>query len=109
MWGRSGKKDKSSLPSPGKKAEEEKVVKAGLYSGDCVRPSPGTLPSSKAGFLVSFLVDARGGSRTGARRSGVRVVIPPQAAEQPVRLTLRQLRPDQASNACSMQRYLSQF
>jgi len=32
---------------------------------------------------------------TGSRRSGVRVVIPPQCAEQPVRLTIRQLRPDQ--------------
>ena len=49
----------------------------------------------KTDFLVSFLVDARGGSMTGSRRTGVRVVIPPQAAEQPVRLTIRQLRPDQ--------------
>ena len=31
----------------------------------------------------------------GSRRSGVRVVIPPQSAEQPLRLTVRQLRPDQ--------------
>ena len=31
----------------------------------------------------------------GSRRSGVRVVIPPQCAEQPLRLTIRQLRPDQ--------------
>ena len=49
----------------------------------------------KTDFLVSFLVDARGGSMTGSRRTGVRVVIPPQSAEQPVRLTIRQLRPDQ--------------
>ena len=49
----------------------------------------------KMDFLVSFLVDARGGSMTGSRRSGVRLVIPPQCAEQPVRLTIRQLRPDQ--------------
>ena len=49
----------------------------------------------KMDFLVSFLVDARGGSMTGSRRSGVRVVIPPQSAEQPVRVTIRQLRPDQ--------------
>ena len=74
-----------------------------------MRPSRTQDRPQKTDFLVSFLVDARGGSRTGARRSGVRVVIPPQAAEQPVRLTLRQLRPDQASNACSMQRYLSQL
>ena len=74
-----------------------------------MRPSRTQDRPQKTDFLVSFLVDARGGSRTGGRRSGVRVVIPPQAAEQPVRLTLRQLRPDQASSACSMQRYLSQL
>ena len=56
-------------------------------------PEPG-LPV-KQDFLVSFLVDARGGSMTGSRRSGVKLVIPPQAAGQPVRLTVRQLRPDQ--------------
>jgi len=32
---------------------------------------------------------------TGSRRSGIRIVIPPQSAEQPVRITCRQLRPDQ--------------
>lgn len=32
---------------------------------------------------------------TGSRRSGIRMVIPPQSAEQPVRITCRQLRPDQ--------------
>ena len=50
---------------------------------------------TKMDFLVSFLVDARGGSMTGSRRSGIRMVIPPQSAEQPVRITCRQLRPDQ--------------
>ena len=48
-----------------------------------------------AEFLISFLVDARGGSMMGSRRSGVRMVIPPQSAGQPVRITCRQLRPDQ--------------
>merc|ERR1719445_2413082 len=66
-----------------------------------MRPSSPCRPDNKqdkpikTDFLVSFLVDARGGSMTGSRRSGVRVVIPPQSAEQPVRLTIRQLRPDQ--------------
>ena len=50
---------------------------------------------SKMDFLISFLVDARGGSMTGSRKSGIRMVIPPQSAEQPVRITCRQLRPDQ--------------
>ena len=47
---------------------------------------------TKAEFLVSFLVDARGGAMTGSRSSGLRIVIPPRAAEQPVRVTCRQLR-----------------
>ena len=93
-----------------------------------MRPSSPDKPQ-KTDFLVSFLVDARGGSMTGARRSdglyiciyirsinlstllydilsiiyiprsGVRVVIPPQAAEQPVRLTIRQLRPEQVTTS----------
>ena len=47
---------------------------------------------TKAEFLVSFLVDARGGAMTGSRSTGLRIVIPPRAAEQPVRVTCRQLR-----------------
>ena len=35
-------------------------------------PSELRLRPQKTDFLVSFLVDARGGARTGARRSGVR-------------------------------------
>ena len=62
----------------------------------CLRMgSPSLDRPSKHDFLVSFMVDARGGSMTGSRRSGVRIVIPPQSAEQPVRITVRQLRPDQ--------------
>ena len=34
----------------------------------------------------------------GSRRSGVRVLIPSQSAEKPMRLTIRQLRPDQVVN-----------
>jgi len=49
---------------------------------------------AKMEFLVSFLVDARGGAMQGSRRSGIRIVIPPRCAEQPVRITCRQLRPE---------------
>ena len=37
------------------------------YPTPMIKPTQGTLPSSKAGFLVSFLVDARGGAMTGHR------------------------------------------
>lgn len=43
-------------------------------------------------FLVSFMVDARGGAMRGCRHSGVRVIIPPNSAPQPMRITCRYLR-----------------
>ncbi|XP_062913114.1 ankyrin-1-like isoform X10 [Mobula hypostoma] len=41
------------------------------------------------GFLVSFMVDARGGSMRGSRHNGMRVVIPPQTCNAPTRITCR--------------------
>ncbi|KAG8183122.1 hypothetical protein JTE90_024431 [Oedothorax gibbosus] len=43
-------------------------------------------------FLVSFMVDARGGAMRGCRHSGVRVIIPPRKASMPMRITCRFLR-----------------
>uniref|UniRef100_A0A183BHZ8 Death domain-containing protein n=1 Tax=Globodera pallida TaxID=36090 RepID=A0A183BHZ8_GLOPA len=40
-------------------------------------------------FLISFLVDARGGAMRGCRHSGVRVIIPPRKAAAPMRITCR--------------------
>ncbi|KAK9754540.1 ZU5 domain [Popillia japonica] len=45
------------------------------------------------GFLVSFLVDARGGAMRGCRHSGVRVIVPPRCAPSPTRITCRYVRP----------------
>lgn len=44
-------------------------------------------------FLVSFLVDARGGAMRGCRHSGVRVIVPPKSAAQPTRITCRYVKP----------------
>nr|CAH7736992.1 unnamed protein product [Callosobruchus chinensis] len=44
-------------------------------------------------FLVSFIVDARGGAMRGCRHSGVRVIVPPKCAGQPTRITCRYVRP----------------
>ncbi|XP_075216189.1 uncharacterized protein LOC142321739 isoform X3 [Lycorma delicatula] len=49
-------------------------------------------------FLVSFLVDARGGAMRGCRHSGVRVIVPPRKAASPMRVTCRYLRKDKLSN-----------
>ncbi|KAJ8966561.1 hypothetical protein NQ314_003456 [Rhamnusium bicolor] len=46
-----------------------------------------------AGFLVSFIVDARGGAMRGCRHSGVRVIVPPRCAGSPTRITCRYVRP----------------
>lgn len=43
-------------------------------------------------FLISFMVDARGGAMRGCRHSGVRIIIPPRKASQPMRITCRYLR-----------------
>ncbi|XP_063707061.1 ankyrin-3-like isoform X2 [Culicoides brevitarsis] len=51
-----------------------------------------------AGFLVSFLVDARGGAMRGCRHSGVRVIVPPKSAAQPTRITCRYVKPQRISN-----------
>ncbi|CAB4068137.1 ANK [Lepeophtheirus salmonis] len=48
-----------------------------------------TTKLAKIDFLVSFLVDARGGTMTGCRHSGLRVIIPPKTAPQPMRITCR--------------------
>ncbi|XP_052069482.1 ankyrin-2-like isoform X44 [Mytilus californianus] len=40
-------------------------------------------------FLISFMVDARGGALRGRRHSGVRIIIPPRKASMPTRVTCR--------------------
>ncbi|XP_073452388.1 ankyrin-3 isoform X17 [Aquarana catesbeiana] len=55
-------------------------VHSGYYS---------TLPVYDASFLVSFMVDARGGSMRGSRHNGMRIVIPPRKCTAPTRITCR--------------------
>jgi len=45
-------------------------------------------------FLVSFVVDARGGALRGCRHGGVRVLVPPAQASMPTRITCRLVRRD---------------
>uniref|UniRef100_A0A671RU72 Ankyrin-3-like n=1 Tax=Sinocyclocheilus anshuiensis TaxID=1608454 RepID=A0A671RU72_9TELE len=42
-----------------------------------------------ARFLVSFMVDARGGSMRGSRHNGMRIIIPPRKCTAPTRITCR--------------------
>ncbi|KAJ8008085.1 hypothetical protein DPEC_G00101100 [Dallia pectoralis] len=42
-----------------------------------------------SGFLVSFMVDARGGAMRGCRHNGLRIIIPPRKCGAPTRVTCR--------------------
>ncbi|XP_042629823.1 ankyrin-3-like isoform X23 [Cyprinus carpio] len=47
------------------------------------------LPQYDSRFLVSFMVDARGGSMRGSRHDGMRIIIPPRKCPAPTRITCR--------------------
>ncbi|KAM9769479.1 uncharacterized protein ank2a isoform 6-T6 [Menidia menidia] len=42
-----------------------------------------------SGFLVSFMVDARGGAMRGWRHNGLRIIVPPRKCSAPTRVTCR--------------------
>ncbi|XP_071975360.1 ankyrin-2 isoform X31 [Engystomops pustulosus] len=56
-----------------------------IHSG---RLSP-CLDRDHSSFLVSFMVDARGGSMRGCRHNGLRIIIPPRKCTAPTRVTCR--------------------
>ncbi|XP_044001755.1 ankyrin-2-like isoform X2 [Aphidius gifuensis] len=49
-------------------------------------------------FLVSFLVDARGGAMKGCRHSGIKILIPPRRATMPIRITCRLIKSNKLTN-----------
>jgi len=49
-------------------------------------------------FLVSFVVDARGGAMCGCRHTGVRFLIPPERACMPTRVTCKLIKKDRLSH-----------
>ncbi|XP_036072574.1 ankyrin-2b isoform X18 [Oryzias melastigma] len=55
-----------------------------VHSGRC-SPCHGDHSS----FLVSFMVDARGGAMRGCRHNGLRIIIPPRQCSAPTRITCR--------------------
>ncbi|XP_077585908.1 uncharacterized protein LOC144205416 isoform X7 [Stigmatopora nigra] len=70
------------------------------YNSECLRRyswTPDTVDHSHniasspihSGFLVSFMVDARGGSMRGSRHNGMRIIIPPRKCTAPTRITCR--------------------
>ncbi|XP_042590968.1 ankyrin-3-like isoform X7 [Cyprinus carpio] len=60
------------------------LVSSPVHSG--ISPSPLQYDNR---FLVSFMVDARGGSMRGSRHNGMRIIIPPRKCTAPTRITCR--------------------
>ncbi|XP_072915969.1 ankyrin-1-like isoform X9 [Hemitrygon akajei] len=67
----------------------ESTSSPAVETSPCITPHPNPVRSR---FLVSFMVDARGGSMRGSRHNGMRVIIPPQTCNAPTRITCRLVR-----------------
>ncbi|XP_069428788.1 ankyrin-1 isoform X8 [Ovis canadensis] len=84
------------------RAEEADQVSKEYDEDSLIPSSPATETSDNispvaspvhTGFLVSFMVDARGGSMRGSRHNGLRVVVPPRTCAAPTRITCRLVKP----------------
>ncbi|XP_030194209.1 ankyrin-2 isoform X2 [Gadus morhua] len=53
------------------------------------RSSPCRHLGENSSFLVSFMVDARGGAMRGCRHNGLRILVPPKKCSAPTRVTCR--------------------
>uniref|UniRef100_A0A8C4J7U9 Ankyrin 1 n=1 Tax=Dromaius novaehollandiae TaxID=8790 RepID=A0A8C4J7U9_DRONO len=80
------------LPQPSKEFDEDSLIPSSPATETSDNISPVASPVH-TGFLVSFMVDARGGSMRGSRHNGLRVVIPPRACAAPTRITCRLVKP----------------
>uniref|UniRef100_A0A7N6AUH7 ZU5 domain-containing protein n=1 Tax=Anabas testudineus TaxID=64144 RepID=A0A7N6AUH7_ANATE len=88
--------------------KEHEIDQVQKYDEDSLIPSsPATETSDNVspvaspihtGFLVSFMVDARGGSMRGSRHNGLRVIIPPRTCAAPTRITCRLVKPQKLTS-----------
>ncbi|KAF4802457.1 ankyrin-1 isoform X1 [Turdus rufiventris] len=81
-----------SPQEPSKEFDEDSLIPSSPATETSDNISPVASPVH-TGFLVSFMVDARGGSMRGSRHHGLRVVIPPRACAAPTRITCRLVKP----------------
>ncbi|XP_058279702.1 ankyrin-1 isoform X4 [Hirundo rustica] len=82
----------ASPQEPSKEFDEDSLIPSSPATETSDNISPVASPVH-TGFLVSFMVDARGGSMRGSRHHGLRVVIPPRACAAPTRITCRLVKP----------------
>uniref|UniRef100_A0A3P8W2Z6 Ankyrin 1 n=1 Tax=Cynoglossus semilaevis TaxID=244447 RepID=A0A3P8W2Z6_CYNSE len=88
--------------------KEHEIEQVEKYDEDSLIPSsPATETSDNVspvaspihtGFLVSFMVDARGGSMRGSRHNGLCVIIPPRTCAAPTRITCRLVKPQKLTS-----------
>ncbi|XP_051951923.1 ankyrin-1-like isoform X1 [Xyrauchen texanus] len=83
------------LPLP-KEFDEDSLIPSSPATETSDNVSPVASPIH-TGFLVSFMVDARGGSMRGSRHNGLRVIIPPRTCAAPTRITCRLVKPQKLS------------
>nr|XP_044987442.1 ankyrin-1 isoform X4 [Jaculus jaculus] len=88
------------------RSEDQELISKEYDEDSLIPSSPATETSDNispvaspvhTGFLVSFMVDARGGSMRGSRHNGLRVVIPPRTCAAPTRITCRLVKPQKLS------------
>uniref|UniRef100_A0A8C4RDS7 Ankyrin-1 n=1 Tax=Erpetoichthys calabaricus TaxID=27687 RepID=A0A8C4RDS7_ERPCA len=81
---------------PSKEYDEDSLIPSSPATETSDNVSPVASPIH-TGFLVSFMVDARGGSMRGSRHNGLRVIIPPRTCAAPTRITCRLIKPQKLS------------
>ncbi|XP_061842296.1 ankyrin-1a isoform X3 [Nerophis lumbriciformis] len=84
------------LPLP-KEYDDDSLIPSSPATETSDNVSPVASPIH-TGFLVSFMVDARGGSMRGSRHNGLRVIIPPRTCAAPTRITCRLVKPQKLTN-----------
>ncbi|XP_024909485.1 LOW QUALITY PROTEIN: ankyrin-1-like [Cynoglossus semilaevis] len=84
------------LPLP-KEYDEDSLIPSSPATETSDNVSPVASPIH-TGFLVSFMVDARGGSMRGSRHNGLCVIIPPRTCAAPTRITCRLVKPQKLTS-----------
>ncbi|XP_067262065.1 ankyrin-1a isoform X8 [Chanodichthys erythropterus] len=85
--------EQQQTPLPlAKEYDEDSLIPSSPATETSDNVSPVASPIH-TGFLVSFMVDARGGSMRGSRHNGLRVIIPPRTCAAPTRITCRLVKP----------------
>ncbi|KAL2079306.1 hypothetical protein ACEWY4_025050 [Coilia grayii] len=83
--GRSSEKDAYRLSWGNENLDNVALSSSPVHSG---RSTP-CHDHDSSSFLVSFMVDARGGAMRGCRHNGLRIIIPPKKCGAPTRVTCR--------------------